>query len=72
MTLQLLHSAFPYTVYEENFLFSFISVLLFQEKLSLVREFYQFTEYVVSLTLIKMAKDENDLVLLKGSMLLNV
>jgi hypothetical protein len=27
MTLQLLASEFPYTVYEENFLFFFISVL---------------------------------------------
>jgi hypothetical protein len=26
MTLELLHSEFPYTVYEENFLFFFISV----------------------------------------------
>jgi hypothetical protein len=26
MTLQLLHSEFPYTVYEENFVFFFISV----------------------------------------------
>jgi hypothetical protein len=28
MTLQLLHSEFPYTVYEENFLLFFISVTL--------------------------------------------
>jgi hypothetical protein len=27
MTLQLLHSEFPYTVYEENLIFFFISVL---------------------------------------------
>jgi hypothetical protein len=30
MTLQLFHSEFPYTVYEENFIFFFISVSTIQ------------------------------------------